>query len=408
MNRLLPVLFFAAAISLASVESSHAAIIFKPNAKTRYQAPGDEEVNGTAQQLFDQAQAAEKSGNLKRAIGAYGTIYRRYPKDALAGGAAYRRAQLQEQTGEYLKAAETYRVVVEKYPRFEHFDDAIESQFRIGEKYLNGKKVRFLGVSVLNALDRSVIIFAAIVRTAPYGKYTARAQFDIGLAREKQGNNDAAIQAYQAVVDKFPNDPVSADAQYQIGYIWFQAARAGTKDASAAGKAKIGFEDFLFRHPTSEKSMQAREDLKLLEKKQSSNAYQVARFYDKQKNYRAAAIYYNDVIRQQPGSREGNFSKARVDQLRAKFGAANLEPAIAASAAANKKTKRGETAEAPPGSSGASRMRGSPTDVAPLPPPDADVSLPPPASLGSDPSLVPPADSSPAPSATPEPSASPQ
>jgi hypothetical protein len=33
-----------------------------------------------------------------------------------------------------------------------------------------------------------------VVRTAPYGKYTARAQFDIGLAREKQGANDAAFK----------------------------------------------------------------------------------------------------------------------------------------------------------------------------------------------------------------------
>ena len=51
--------------------------------------------------------------------------------------------------------------------------------------------------------------------TAPYGRYTARAQFNIGMAREKQGANDAAIQAYQAVVDKFPNEPIAVDAQYK-------------------------------------------------------------------------------------------------------------------------------------------------------------------------------------------------
>lgn len=414
MNRLPAILFFAGAIALASVGSTFGSVVFKPNERMKYLAPGEEEINGTAQELFNRAQAAEKDGNLKHAIRVYGTIYRRYPKDALSGGAAYRRAQLQEQVHDYLKAAETYRVVVEKYPRFERFDDAIESQFRIGELYLNGKKVKFLGLSVTNSLDRSVEIFAAIVRTAPYGKYTARAQFDIGLAREKQGNNDAAIQAYQAVVDKFPGDPVSADAQYQIGYIWFRAARAGTKDASAAGKAKTGFEDFLFRHPQSEKSMQAREDLKLLEQKESSNAYQVARFYDKQKNFRAAAIYYNDVIRQQPGSREGNYAKTRVDQLRAKFGDANLQPALAAGAPVSRKTRHGETAAAPGGESSRSQMRGNPGEVAPLPPPDADVSLPPPASLTPDTTSAPASDSAPAtgsssaPDATPEPSASPE
>ena len=43
----------------------------------------------------------------------------------------------------------------------------------------------------------------------------------MGRAREKQGANDAALVAYQSVVEKFPNDPLAVDAQYQIGYIWF-------------------------------------------------------------------------------------------------------------------------------------------------------------------------------------------
>ena len=413
MNRLCLVPVFAAVIALSGAPSSLGSIVFRPGEKAKFLAPGEEEINGTAQELFAKAQTAEKENSLKRAISLYGNIYRRYPKDALAAGAAYRRAQLLEQMHEYLRAAEGYSLVVTRFPRFEHFDDAIEAQFRIGELYLNGRKVKFLGVSVLNALDRAVDIFATIVRTSPFGRYTARAQFDIGLAREKQGNNDAAIQAYQAVVDKFPNDPVAADAQYQIGYIWFRAARAGTKDASAAVKAKTGFEDFLFRHPNSEKSGQAREDLKKLELRQSSNAFSVAKFYDKQKNYRAAVIYYNEVVRQQPGSREGNMAKTRVDQLRAKFGDATLQPAVAAGSSTSKKNnKRGPitaASENPP-------MRGSPRDVAPLPPPDADVSLPPPASLTPDTTTAPaldltaPASSAPAPSssATPEPSASPQ
>ena len=104
-----------------------------------------------------------------------------------------------------LRPRRHFQWLVEKYPGSPHFEEAIEAQFRIGEIYLNGKKLKFLGIPIASALDRAVTVFANVVRTAPYGKYTARAQFDIGLAREKQGANDAAIQAYQAVVDKFPN-----------------------------------------------------------------------------------------------------------------------------------------------------------------------------------------------------------
>jgi outer membrane protein assembly factor BamD len=235
-------------------------------------------------------------------------------------------------------------------------------------------------------LDRAVTIFANVVRTAPYGKYTARAQFDIGLAREKQGANDAAIQAYQAVVDKFPNEPIAVDAQYQIGYIWFTAAQLGTKDAAAAANAKTAFQDFLFHYPKSEKAAQAKANLDILERKETVNSYKVAKFYDKQKYYRAAVIYYNEVIRQQPGSQESNEAKKRIDQLRAKYGDAALQPALPIAQAGKKK---GEPRGARTAASGSAKP-GAANNEAPLPAPaESDGSLPPPASLAPDTTTAP-------------------
>ena len=118
-----------------------------------------------------------------------------------------------------------------------------------------------------------------------YGKeLTARAQFGIGRAREKQGANEAALAAYQAVVEKFPNDPLAADAQYQIGYIWAKATRSGSYDPAAANNARTGFEDFSFRHPNSEKAAQARQNLKLIEHKQTSSVLSRSRSFTTSKN----------------------------------------------------------------------------------------------------------------------------
>jgi len=52
--------------------------------------------------------------------------------------------------------------------------------------YLAGKKLKVLGIPMATSMDRAVEIFAAVIRTAPYGKYTARAQFDIGLAAKNR------------------------------------------------------------------------------------------------------------------------------------------------------------------------------------------------------------------------------
>jgi outer membrane protein assembly factor BamD len=393
-------LFLSCLISVALAAPLTAAVIFKPGEKARYKAPGEEEMSGTAQQLFDRAQEAERRGNLGAAIKAYRTIVKKHPRDTLAPGACYRLGQVQEQAHKYLPAAQSYAVLCEKYAKSDHFEDAVEGMFRIGEMYLSGQKMKILGITIKSGMEEAAQIFIMIIRVAPYGKYTARAQFNLGRAREKQNQNETAIANYQQVVEKFPNDPIAVDAQYQIGYIWSKASAAGTYDPAAANKAKMAYEDFLARYPNSEKATQAKQNLKKMEHKQTSTAYDIAKFYDKQKQYRAAAIYYNEVIRTQPGSTEGEKAKKRISELRAKVGDAKLQPPAVTAAAADKNKRKRRTADdnaAPPPSS---------NEMAPLPPSDTDVSLPPPASLLPDSTTAPPStsESTPAPSASPQPS----
>lgn len=374
---------------VAFPERSPAPVIFKPGEKVKYRAPGEEEISGDANAMFAQAEAAERDGDHKKAIKIYKRLVKRHPRSDKSAEATFRAAQLTEQYGNTIKAAGIYRGLMETYPQTKHFQEAIEAQFRIGESLLKQKEKKVLGVPIGNHLDDAVEIFAAIVRSAPYGRYTARAQFNIGRAREEEGSADLAIDAYQAVVEKSPNDPLAVDAQYQIGYIWLSATRAGTYDPDAADHARTAFQDFLFRYPKSEKAAQAKQNLAYLAHRQTKGSFEIAKYYDKAKNYRAAVLYYNDVIRLQPDSAESQQAKRRIEQLRSKVGDAAIK---SAAEVAERRAKgpppsgaprtitgvppptKTETAPAPPG------LRGNPNDIAPLPPPaDAD-SLPPPAS----------------------------
>ncbi|MEO7165405.1 MAG: outer membrane protein assembly factor BamD [Spartobacteria bacterium] len=400
---------------MAFPERSPAPVVFRPTEKAKYKAPGNEElIIGNANEMFSQAEAAERDGARGRAIKIYKKMVKRYPRSDRSPEATWRAGRLTEESGDQLKAAAIYRGLMEVYPQTPHFQEAIEAQFRIGEIFLNGKKKKVFGVPIGSSLDEAVEIFAAIVRSAPYGRYTARAQFDIGRAREKQGSADLAIEAYQAVVEKFPTDPLAVDAQYQIGYIWLSATRAGTYDPDAADKARTAFQDFLFRFPKSEKAPQARQNLGLLEQRLTKGSLDIAKYYDKAKNYRAAVLYYNEVIRQQPGSSASQIAKTRIEQLRSKVGDAALQSAAEVAekrAKANPKKSVAQSRNSAP--SGAEErapvppeLRGNPSDLAPLPPPaDAD-SLPPPASIDS--SALPDLSASPEPSTTPEPAASPE
>lgn len=391
MNARLAVLILTITAAVLFAAGARAAVVFGPGSKAKYVAPGEEEMSGTAAELFHIGQEAEKKGDLKKAIKAYKGIVRRHGKEALAPGAAFRAAELYERLHDYSNASGSYNYVVLRYPSSPYFDDAIEGLFRIGEAYLNGKKTRILGISMGNSLDRAVETFASIIRTAPYGRYTARAQFDIGLAREKQKVPDAAISAYQAVVEKFPNDRLAPSAQYQIGYLWMNISKAGTQDLDATAKARTAFEDFLFRYPSNEKAAQARAHLEFLSRKQTTSAFDIAKYYDKQKHYRAAVIYYNEVIRQQPGSSASERAKKRIDQIRAKVGDKVLAPVEDRALAEKKRQQRSQSAAvAHDGGPGGD----STTTSAPLPAPETDTSLPPAASLLPDTTTAPSTDTS--------------
>lgn len=402
-----------AAACVVFPERSPATVIFRPSEKVKYKAPGEEEISGNANEMFAKAEAAESSGERGLAIKIYKRLVKRYPRSDKAAEATFRAGKLTELEGNLLKAAAIYRGLMEAYPQTSHFQEAIESQFRIGEVLLNGRKRKILGVPIGSTLDEAVEIFAAIVRSAPYGRYTARAQFDIGRAREKQGSPDLAIDAYQSVVEKFPNDPLAVDAQYQIGYIWFTATRAGTYDPMAADHARTAFQDFLFRFPKSEKAAQARENLAKLESRLTKGSLEIAKYYDKAKNYRAAVLYYNEVIRQQPGSPESAIAKTRIEQLRSKVGDAALQSAAEIAERRAKGTVPKKTVvtssdqppahvERPPT---LPEMRGNPDEIAPLPPPSDPDSLPPPATTDSSP--APDISIAPEPSPTPEATATP-
>lgn len=324
---------------------SPAPIVVKEGEGTSYVAPGAEEVPNQkdAQAQFDTALAKENSGSTAAAIAGYRKTVRRFPRSLVASSAQYKLGVLLEKQGDTTGATKAYEKLVKDYPKSADFNGALEGVFRIGTLWLDGAKQKVLGLPTLPSMEKAVTTYAIIISNAPFSKLAPLAQFNVGQAREKQADYKAAIVSYQVVVDKYPLAPAAADAQYQIGFCYMQISRQGSYDKVAAQRAKENFEDFLASYPNNEKAAQARENLTALTSQQTGGSLQIARYYDKQKLYRAAIVYYNDVIRQQPNSPESEQAKTRLDQLRAKLGdavfneGANVtNPAATAGGAAKK------------------------------------------------------------------------
>jgi len=285
----------------------------------------DIEIKKNAEEQFKLAERYEAERDYKRAGASYRLVVRRFPRSDIAPSALFKSGQMLEKDGKLQRAFYEYQSLVQKYPRSPDFEAALQAEYNIGKAYLDGKRIDVYGVPTLPSMAKAQEMFQKIVTNAPYSRIAPLAQYGIGQALEKSGSVTATVNAYQQVVDRYPNSDVAPNAMYQIGYVYFQASRVTGYDQTAAVRAQEAFEDFLLRYPNSEKVPQAQDNLKMLQSRKMENSYTIAKYYDKQKNYKAAYVYYNEVIQQQPNSPEAEKAKQRMDQIRTKVGEEALQ-----------------------------------------------------------------------------------
>lgn len=304
-----------------------------------------------------------------KAADTYRTIIKFAPLSPQAEAARFELGTLLETLGEYDDAFERFEEYLKKNPNGPRFENAVESMYRIAKRYMDGEKRRVFGVKLFTSDERAQKMFESIIQQAPYSKVSARAQYNIGLLLERQGSGQEAIVAYQTVMERYPTDPIANDAQYQIGHVRMTDFRGGRYDRGAWIKARESFEDYVNRTPNSEKAGQAKENLKNLSSGEAKAGLEIALFYDKSKKFKAAAAYYQDVVRDFPGTPEAKQSKTRLKEIEAVIGKDALKEALdpASEMASNAPSKNREGALSPSARPDFAGPQAAPAPLAPAP-----------------------------------------
>jgi len=281
--------------------------------------------SGLTSEQLAAADALVASGDTEKAISTYRFIARSSPKSKEAPVAQFKLAKQLQQKNDFETAFNEYQNLLQKYPETPNFEESVAEQINIANAYLKGRKVKFLGIPMVASPEKAEEMYTAILKVSPYSKHAAITQFNLGLAMEKQGKAKEAIAEYQKVLDKYPTSPACASAQYQIAYVYQRLGMTGkSQDLSALKESQNNYQDFLLQYPNSEKIPQAGENMKSMISKESADTLRVARFYDFSKDFKAASIYYNDVIRRFPQSEQATAAKSRLDELKALYGEDSL------------------------------------------------------------------------------------
>lgn len=279
----------------------------------------------------DQLKVAQESFDAKKyrlSLKAAKRTVKQWPLSDFAPQAQYLVGRSYEARRMDEKAFKEYQKVVEKYPKMESYTEVTRRQHEIADRFLAGQWFKLFGyIPFFSSMDKTARMYETIVKNGPFGELAPQAQLKIGTAREKQRDFTAAVRAYEKAADRYADQKtVASEALYRAGDAYQKQAKTAEYDQSAAGNAIATFNDFMALYPEDPRVKTAQENIASLRTEQARGSFQVARFYEQRRDWRAARVYYNDVVAKDSESPLAAEARRHIEFLNKRVAAQPLRP----------------------------------------------------------------------------------
>jgi outer membrane protein assembly factor BamD (BamD/ComL family) len=228
-------------------------------------------------------------------------ILKFYPKSLEAAESQYYLGLIEEAEGNPYEAFQAYQKTIDKYPFSERIPEIIEREFKIAESFMSGAKRKAMGIT-LPVENPAIEILTKVIENSTYGPLAAKAQYKLGLVLKSLSRYYEAEDAFNKVLSNYPESEWIDAAKFQIASCRAAISRGPDYDRGSAKEAKQKFEDFIKEHPEAVLSRDAEKNIEQLKEKEAEGNYNIGRFYEKQKAYDSAKVYYNDVMSNYPES----------------------------------------------------------------------------------------------------------
>ncbi len=258
-------------------------------------------VKQTPKEQFDFAKSLYEEKKYEEAKREFNKLLKNYPKSFEASESQYYLGLIEEAQGKLYEAYQAYQKVVDKYPFSERIQEVIEREYKIAESFMSGEKRKTMGVT-LPVDNPSIEICTKVIENSSYGPLAPAAQYKLGLVLKGLMRYYEAEEAFNKVVSNYPDSEWVGAAKFQIASCRQAISRGPDYDQGAAKEAKEKFEEFVAEHPDAALSRDAEKNITQLKEKEAESNYNIARFYEKQKAYQAAKVYYNDIVNNCPDS----------------------------------------------------------------------------------------------------------
>jgi outer membrane protein assembly factor BamD len=266
-------------------------------------------VKSSPQEQFAFAKSLYEAQSYAEAQREFKKLLQKYPKSFEAAESQYYLALVEEERNRPYEAFKMYQKVIDKYPFSERIQEIIQREYALAERFMTGKRTGDVPLAVENP---SIEIFSKVVDNSSYGPLAAKAQYKLGLVLKGMQRYFEAEEAFNKVISNYPESEWVPAAQYQIAETRAKMSKGAAYDQAAMQEARQKFEEFIQEFPDAELSKEAESKLAVLREQEAQSNYEIGRFYEKQKAYPAAKMYYDEVVSVNPDSIWATRSRERL------------------------------------------------------------------------------------------------
>lgn len=240
-------------------------------------------------------------GRIDDAVAKLERVARQFRRTDEGAGCQFDAARLRHLSTDWLGAFEAYQVLMNDFPGSRYNGEAIDAQYRIAEQVVKAIKADDEGklpVDVGQKLpdkDTTEKMLRLLLANAGQHERAPAARYLLGIFLQRHGKPADAIEAFEDVAEKHAGHPLADDAAFQVGMIHWKSMTT-TRDTRPVTQARLAFQDFLLRHPASDRVSEARHRLALLREKETGEMERIAAFYEKTGKPAAAAYYRDQAI----------------------------------------------------------------------------------------------------------------
>ena len=286
-----------------------------------------------ALEQFRYAAQFEEAGDWSRALVEYRKVVRHFPDSILVPKAQFGVGRCYEQIGKLGKAFDAYQVVLDKHPSFSDPDEVINRQFAIATAFYDGRRKRMplLGLRIGSGRSEAIRFYEQIALNAPFGPVAEESKYRAGELLERQKRYDdyssmnkparpGAINTYLSVVDNFEDGERRDDALFRVGECYYRKARRARHDKKALEQALFYYRRYLRDYPKGESAQVVEERIAAVAHRRAEGSFQVGVYDEKRGKYRAALMYYEDLVARFPLSPYAEEAEERAARMREQLG----------------------------------------------------------------------------------------